>query len=395
MIKTKIKLNIGDILFLIVMVLVLSFPGSPRIKAIPIIVFFAYMVFQELISKGKFRNTLHFVWLIAFISFAYLSKQWAKVPYAAAEQLNNVRWSVLLSLSVALYIIYYNLSVIQIAKRMLFVAILFIINVIINGAFVDGRFSVLINENTFGQIAIGMVCLLLYWCKHMKWKNGLLNIFTLVLVILALLSGSRKALIALAIYMILFLLFEHPTKNIIKLASRLLMGAGILLIVYISIINIPFLYNTIGIRFESLTRHFFNGTSHDASAVTRTNMNNIAKNMFLNNPWVGVGLNNFKYLTVYETYAHNNYYELAACLGIVGLMIYYLPPLVFFFRAIKLWFAGATHSILPLSILLVFFISDIGAVSYFSLVNHIFLGIAIGLIYVSKNNSNDSQSVIK
>jgi len=47
--------------------------------------------------------------------------------------------------------------------------------------------------------------------------------------------------------------------------------------------------------------------------------------VFAQNPVFGVGLNNFRYHTFYNTYSHCFYSELFACLGICGVLIFFIP----------------------------------------------------------------------
>ena len=385
----KIRLNFTDVLFLISMVTVLSFPQSSRIKAILIMLFFGYMVFITLLSKRKIPNVLHSLWAIAFFALCYFSKYWAAFPNAVNEQISNVLWSMMLSVGTALYILYNDFDTIDIAKRFCFLAVLFAVNVVFNSTFEGNRLSVSNNANTFGKTAISMAGFFLFWCKKKRWKRAFPIFMFALMSFLALLSGSRKAILALLLYIIAYVLFEHLPKNFFKVIGRLLIAAVICWIIYLCIMNIGFLYNSVGNRVESMFDFFSGDTEADGSVNTRFNMIEVAKEIFIDNPILGAGLNNFKYLTYHGTYAHNNYYELLACLGIVGFVIYYLPLAIFLLRAVRLWRKDRQDAIVPLAILTILFVSDFAAVSYFSLNEHVFLGVAIGTIYKLKNNNLD------
>ena len=249
-----------------------------------------------------------------------------------------------------------------------------------NSSFVDNRLSVGINENSFGRRAAGMACFIFYWCKKEHWKNIFADVIFAILALFTLLSGSRTTVLLLGIYVIAFLAFEHPPKNVTKFCGKLLIVVAFCVAGYFCIKNISFLYNTIGHRIDDLLKLLGGVSEGDGSAITRVNMMNRAKEIFLKNPLIGIGLNNFKFVTSHNTYAHNNYYELAACLGVVGLAVYYVPFVIYLFRAAKRWLKDEREMIVPLAILVSFMIADIGGVSYFNTMSHVFVSLAIGLL---------------
>lgn len=376
----KGRLNIADILFVLSMTFVLAIPGPSRMKAISIIAFFCYMIVVKLINFREKHNRLHIVWLFSFLILAYLSKRWALYPQAVSEQITNVLWTVLLSIAIAEYVICYKLDAEKIAKRILFISIIFIINILLNAVFTNGRLSIGINENTFGRIASGMTCFLFFYCKKQKWRNIFWDIITAVMAIVVFLSGSRTCLIILAIYIVALIFFEHPSRNILKYVGSALLFLVVCIFCYILIMNIDFLYNSIGNRFESFIGAISGNSTGDGSMITRQNMIEYAKNIFIEHPWIGIGLNNFKYATYFNTYAHSNYYELAACLGVVGLAVYYLPLIIYLIKAMKMWIANIAESIIPFSIFAAFLVGDFGSVTYFNPIPHVFIGLAIGML---------------
>lgn len=378
--ESKIYFNLSDVLFMISMVFVLAIPGPSRFKAISIIAFFAYMMFLKCFGRKRIKNNLHLIGSFLFLGFAALSRQWARYPAAVSEQLSNVLWAVLLSVAISTYVIYNNLSVTAIAKRLIPIALLFCCNVLINGAFVDGRFSIGINENIFGRLSCGIACFLLLQCKKDRWKNIFLDLLMLLFVLFTALSGSRTSILMLVLYWIAFFAFEHPTKNGLKTLQRFFVVVAFCVVAYVVVVKIDLLYNAIGNRIESLLLAISDVSEGDGSTVTRLKMMELARDTFLKNPWIGIGMNNFKYATYYATYAHSNYYELAACLGIFGLTAYYFPFVVYLVRSVKAWLKDEADSIVPMAIIVAFFVCDFGSVSYFSAILHIFVGFAIGLI---------------
>lgn len=91
---------------------------------------------------------------------------------------------------------------------------------------------------------------------------------------------------------------------------------------------------------ERLTRFFI---LEEQSSKDRLMIWNVARNMFLSKPWVGVGIGTFmfnfdKFVTeVYPfgiPYAHNCYLQMAAEIGIIGLISFLLILVVFFYQGI-------------------------------------------------------------
>ena len=64
----------------------------------------------------------------------------------------------------------------------------------------------------------------------------------------------------------------------------------------------------------------------------------------------------------------------------LGLAIYYTPYVIYTVRSIKGWLADKTDAIVPVSLMLAFFLGDFGGVSYFNMIYHVFVGLAIGLL---------------
>lgn len=378
--RLNLSIKVSDILFMLAMTFVLGIPGPSRMKAIAISVFFGYMMLVKLKNYRSIRNNLHIIGAFLFLGYAYISRKWAFYPAAVSEQLTNVMWTVMLSTAVSTYVIFNNYSVKDITKRLIPIAVILIANVLLNGSFSDNRLSVGINENTFGRLSAGIFCFLFYQCKQEKWRNVFLDIIIVVLLFFTFLSGSRTSVLIAAIYVLAFLFFEHPSKNAVKVLGNLLIVVVLCGIGYFCLMNVGFLYDSIGNRVESLLMELAGVSQGDGSTVTRMNMMELAREFFLEHLWLGIGMNNFKYATYYNTYAHSNYYELAACLGLVGLILYYGPLVVCLKNAVSKWIKDMNEMIVPLVVLGAFLIGDMGSVSYFNTISHVFVGLAIGLI---------------
>lgn len=383
----KIKVvSIADILFYASMSMVVAFPNPSVYKAILISVFFLYMEVVSFIKRKSLGPIMHILWALAFYIYCAKSVIWSLYPEATAEVIGNVQWCMLISVSVVNYIRVYRFTAIDIAKRMAMLGLVFLFSVLMNGEYNEGRFTIVIgdyilNENVFGQISIGMACYLFYWSKRKRWKAPLINIYAIILVVLALISGSRKSLIGLVVYLVGFAVYEYPPKNMQRSLFKVFSVAAVAVVVYVLVMNVEVLYNALGSRIESLLQYLSGEDDADGSARTRMEMLAFAYRMFEDKPLAGYGLNTFRYFSGYGAYAHNNYMELLANIGLAGFSIYYLPILIYFTMAIKLWKNKVRESVVPLCILLVFIFNDFFTVSYFTMVSHLFLAPAVGMVY--------------
>lgn len=376
----NVKIKLTDILFIFALTFVLAFPTPSRTKAIAIVIFFSFMMLVKLANWNSIKNDIHLFGCFLFLGYAYLSKEWALFPKAVDEQITNVLWTVMLATAISTYISYNQYDLEDIVKRFLPIVLLFMINIAVNGTFHKDRLSIGINENAFGRIASGMFCLLFYQCKREQWKKKYMNILAASCLLMVLLSGSRTSMLMTALYGIAILAFEHPTKDTLKLLGRLLTGAIICVIGYFVVTRINFLYTSIGHRVESMFDLLLGVSEGDGSAITRMSMIESAQALFEKHPWLGAGMNNFKYVTEHGTYAHNNFYELASCLGIVGLVIYYSPLIKNLLNALRRWRKDEDGMILPLILIVSFLMGDIGGVSYFSPYAHVYAALAIGML---------------
>ena len=132
-------------------------------------------------------------------------------------------------------------------------------------------------------------------------------------------------------------------------------------------------------------------TDGDGSAQTRIRMIEKAYEIFKEHPILGMGLNTFAQSAGFGAYAHNNYMELLANLGLSGCLIYYIPLLIYFKRAYVNWRREYAQSVLPLAIIGIYLINDIGLVSYFAMTVHPFLALGLGLCINISSQQNKEE----
>ena len=251
--------------------------------------------------------------------------------------------------------------------------------------------STLVNANTFAlALLVGTVfCLYNLLEFESRRFNALAWGVNLACILLfgyqiVFLTGSRKGILIFCVILLLayFYLIRRQTRTI-KLFS---LSGGILLIVV--------LWQTIQLsphfrRVESALLFMTGRDTGDGSINTRLAMSNDAFVLWSKKPLFGWGADQFRYISGFGTYSHNNYLELLATVGIVGFILFYgiyiyiLIQGAKFFRSKNIDKKNLGFWILVTG--MSFVIMDIAAVSYYSKLHWIVLSTILGLISFHKN----------
>ena len=185
-----------------------------------------------------------------------------------------------------------------------------------------------INPNTIAISLIFSIVLLIYFYNTVRIPRERMAIILVIvyLSVLLIITGSKKGILGLVFGVLLYKILSSTLKRKIK---YILISLIVLIILWQCVMNIPFLYDAVGYRLESMFAVFGTGIV-DGSTENRLLLIKNAIEVWSNHILFGIGLNNF---SVVQTvggsgyYAHNNYFELLADLGIIGFLIYYIYPL--------------------------------------------------------------------
>lgn len=247
------------------------------------------------------------------------------------------------------------------------------------------------NTNTFGYI-VSTGAILAFYFGYVKNKR-LFNLFIPLLFLSSVFSSSRKALASVIIGFFLLILFAINKKyRYLHILLLILFSFSVLILLFYD----DNLYSIIGFRFESMFGHLISrDTSNDASLGLRDYFIEFAKILFAQSPIYGQGFANFSVLLSTEsqinaeTYAHNNYWEILADLGIIGFIVYYWFYAVLLVKFIKNILSGSysTCSTLALTILISQLIVEIGHITMTSF----YPQIVMSLIYVCTYASNSQR----
>lgn len=394
--KRKKKISMAKLVSTILVEFVLFFSmvyTSPSMLRAPIIIVAFLWTIVRRGKKINLRNInyTHLFWAVSVFVLVVVSRLWAIEPQGIDDVAHNVLWAAMASIVIADYVIFYKLNSEDICKILIPIAFLFIINVVMFGAYdQNSRLSISGgNANGLGVSAAILMSFFTYSIIVKKNKKLLYIVLSIILLVFGLLSGSRKAIISIAIYLISYTLFGKY-DTFLKKIGKLFLIVCVLLVSYMGIMSSAVLYSSIGNRMESVVGFSLNNEEADASVNTRLNMVSLATNIIKMHPLLGIGANNFKYATYYHTYSHNGYTEVACCFGVVGLIIYYLPILRMTLISFKNKRQRKKDALLPLTAFVAFFVCEIAQVSYFDITSYCYIGIISGLCYcISRNYGED------
>lgn len=172
-------------------------------------------------------------------------------------------------------------------------------------------------------------CIAIFICFHkIKIKrHNLLNVLIIAfLLAILVLTGSKKGFFGLAIGLVLLAQFKNIGSKRIK---RLFVVTLVIVGMYALVMSVPVLYDQIGNRIELMLKSVEGDSMASYSTTSRLMLLKQAFSTWIDHFFLGVGLNNFE---LYQTvkagyYAHSNYLELLADVGIVGFLLFYIYPI--------------------------------------------------------------------
>lgn len=242
--------------------------------------------------------------------------------------------------------------------------------------------SIGLNPNRVGIImAYGALSALSLAVLHgEKGKLWFLVIFLPV----AFLTGSRKAFFAIVCG--LGLMQMLVTSDVRTFLKRAIFGAVIALALLYVIMSVPVFYETLGRRLET-SGILGSSTRIDASAAVRKIMIDRALELFAKRPLVGYGLNNFKFVSGFDTYSHNNYSELLVSVGLPGTILYYIMPIWMLTFSIASRVKGETRYALVITLTSVVMLMDYALVSYNQIITHVVIVLCYNYYAILKKHS--------
>ncbi len=213
--------------------------------------------------------------------------------------------------------------------------------------------STLADANMFGVTACLALSMILISSKTITSKLELIfsGLLITVLIIGIVHSGSRTAFMGL--FVILFgavITFRlYSPVRLIRLGAVGAVVAGLAFVAVLFLSQLDsfqdkfeslFIDNdNVVSRLEGFAVVLSGGSaldSEDGSISDRTKMMIEGLDIVKDNPVTGVGLDNFRYVSGADTYAHSTPIELLVSTGVIGAILYYMIYAVLFYRLLKL-----------------------------------------------------------
>ena len=230
-----------------------------------------------------------------------------------------------------------------------------------------------------GQTQIYYSCILIYATIFSMYnaftkKNakGIYIAITIFLYICCLLTAIRKCLIVPIIFLLCYTVILNR-KNIIKFLFYMCLTVIVILSMYF-IVNKYF--NSMAYRMNNMFENVFqdvDASKTGDSMSIRKWLRELAFEIFLNHPLIGVGIGQFRYYAAIQgvdLYSHNNFLEVLSNTGIIGFIIYYIPYisiLICGIKKAKTKELDRNEGIFVISFIITTMIMEYGQVQYFQL----------------------------
>lgn len=379
MIITRDKISLCVICFYLFAV-TFFLDGSIGIRTSRLLVLCIYCMLL-LFDDAKFRITRHFVWEVALVVYSLFTSFFAynlKLARSGTTTLivNTITLFCIVNLCMKFEKEYIAICT---AKTVAISAVFF-------GTWIYGRFGLLafsgtrniqtteLNANIVGQhTAIGAV--LAFYIILRKERKRSHRIFYYIIftlnILYTVLSGSRKSLLYVAVPLLLY--YVLISKSNYKRIIRILGSVVIFACLWMTIMIVPALYNTIGYRLDNLLKVLIGTGAGDDSTSFRFLLIEWGIQWFRDRPIWGYGADNFRALVGTHdtwagpagTYAHNNFLELLVDFGIIGTIIYYSLYVGILSKLRKILHVRTDYSILFMALFIAMWICELGVVSYY------------------------------
>ena len=365
--KLSLSTSLKYLIYLYIFIIVISrSTGTTAVRAIRVLLMLFYIVY---IIKNKLRLSGYMKWAIVFLLYNA-----AMIPFALYRNEAKSYTGTLAYVLVANIIIYTYLKDHNIILGM---ANVFIASTIFKALTTFGRYGILVfltsrrtDEGSANTLAFYasmsfIFCIILQRAYYKRSIQYLYIIAAAVCLLVTVLCGSRKSVVFIFVPLVVYLILS--SRNPIKTFRNILIAAASAVGLYFALLKVPFIYRILGSRVESMINGFM-GNSTDASTATRLRLIDAGIDWFIQRPWFGYGMNGYGALnwnirrSIY--YSHNNYIELLVNCGIIGTCIYYSIYINILRHIARNNGLGRKASAILTGIIMCFFISDYGMVSY-------------------------------
>jgi O-antigen ligase len=381
------------LLFVYILVLVL-FGQNPKTETYVMPVAVALIVVY-LVEVALLRRSLSvpapLVWFVAYLGFSMFQMIWSPGSVGTLVLLMEI---FVLSLVIVNHEAYGGNG--RVVEYSFYFAVLctFVYNLFSHEVPLDGRIgSTLVNANGYAQVLMfGVIFALRQWLvesakRRVGWKMSALLLAFLGLCLYGIveLTGSRKGIImtlAAVLLVAVYWVWHQPIRR------RLLVT--VLLVIGIVAAGFGLYLSPQTERITEVSAFLRGQNVEDTGLAKRSGMLEDAVSLWLQRPFTGWGLDQFRNVSGWNTYSHDNYVELLADQGIIGCLLYimvYISTLVSLLRSLgRSRDAGLSADIFWAMVVIVVAMGwDIGAVSYYDRLSWIVLSMAIAVSLWARN----------
>ena len=273
---------------------------------------------------------LHIATYILFFIFGLISIMWAKDDTLIISVISSMLRTIMV-----LYFVSVRVKTQEDIERVMIIHILaiiflniFVLKLMIDFYSLSGFFlrrfgdNFAYNSNATSNLNAISALFCIYFMKKSKKKIFPL-ISLLFFIFIIIICGSKQGMIALVMGILLTIYLKG---NLQKKFNTIIIAIIVVIVLWELLMNVPRLYETIGYRFEGFLG-IGNAISKDGSTLNRNHLLKQAFEVWMSHPLAGVGFNNFPVVQTVQSgyyYAHNNYMELLADLGIIGFFCFYM-----------------------------------------------------------------------
>ena len=254
-----------------------------------------------------------------------------------------------------------------------------------------------LNANTVGLLGANAIVMTLYYMLYdrPRWWN----IIALPTLGILAATGSRKALVFVVVGTVLLFVFKSlRSANVVNSIAKIIGSLLALTIIGIAVLQLP-MFSEVLDRMSSMV-DAFSGTGGDSSTIIRLALVDIGWDLFYQSPITGVGVNNPSVLTYFlygkeNYYLHNNYIELLAGTGIIGLLAYYSMYVYIAYNLIRYRNFHSNEYVMVLILFLSQIVMDMGMVSYESKSTYFYMMMFyLEVQLLRKGRKNEAQQVM-
>lgn len=254
-----------------------------------------------------------------------------------------------------------------------------------------------LNANTVGLLGANAIVMTLYYMLYdrPRWWN----IIALPTLGILAATGSRKALVFVVVGTVLLFVFKSlRSANVVNSIAKIIGSLLALTLVGIAVLQLP-MFSEVLDRMSSMV-DAFSGTGGDSSTIIRMALVDIGWDLFYQSPITGVGVNNPSVFTYFvygkeNYYLHNNYIELLAGTGVIGLLAYYSMYIYIAYNLIRYRNFHSNEYVMVLILFLSQIVMDMGMVSYESKSTYFYMMMFyLEVQLLRKGRKNEAQQVV-